>query len=64
MTTLNTETYPKLIRDFFRFDNSVSDGLAHRPITLPFDYDPLVLLAEAEQLPYDCLLYTSDAADE
>ena len=53
MTTLNTETYPKLIRDFFRFDNSVSDGLAHRPITLPFDYDPLELLAEAEQLPYD-----------
>ncbi len=53
MTTLNTETYPKLIRDFFLFDNSVSDGSAHRPVTLPFDYDPSGLLAEAEQLPYD-----------
>jgi len=53
MTTLNTEIYPKLIRDFFRFDHSASDGTAHRPITLPFAYAPAELLAEAEQLPYD-----------
>ena len=53
MTTLNTDSYPKIIRDFFRYDNSVSDGTAHRPITLPFAYDIGQLLAEAEQLPYD-----------
>ena len=53
MTTLSSETYPKLIRDFFLSDHSTSDGTAHRPITLPFEYDPGELLREAEQLPYD-----------
>ena len=53
MTTLNTEIYPKLIRDFFLFDHSVSDGTAHKPVSLPFAYDPAELLAEAERLPYD-----------
>ena len=53
MTTLNTDSYPKIIRDFFLYDNSASDGTAHRPITLPFAYNTGQLLAEAEQLPYD-----------
>jgi len=53
MTTLNTDLYPKLIRDFFLFDHSVSKGTAHKPVTLPFAYDPAELLQEAEQLPYD-----------
>ena len=53
MTTLNTDYYPKIIRDFFLYDNSASDGTAHRPITLPFAYNTNQLLAEAEQLPYD-----------
>jgi len=53
MTTLNTDYYPKIIRDFFLYDNSASDGTAHRSVTLPFTYNTEQLLAEAEQLPYD-----------
>lgn len=53
MTILNTDSYPKIIRDFFLFDHSVSDGTAHRPVVLPFAYNTDQLLAEAEQLPYD-----------
>lgn len=53
MTTQLSDNYPKIIRDFFLFDHSESDGSAHRPITLPFSYDIRRLLAEAERLSYD-----------
>lgn len=53
MTVLNTDYYPKIIQDFFLFDQSQSDGSAHTPIALPFQYDSNVLLEEANRLPYD-----------
>ena len=53
MTILNTETYPKIIQDLFLYDQSTSNGSAHWPITLPFEYDNSKLLEEAEKLPYD-----------
>ena len=53
MTIQLSEHYPKIIRDFFRFDHSTSDGTAHAPITLPFEYKTSDLLEEAERLPYD-----------
>ena len=53
MTIQLSDNYPKIIRDFFRFDDSVSDGSAHTPVDLPFAYDASKLQAEAEALPYD-----------
>ena len=53
MTIQLSDNYPKIIRDFFLFDPSTSDGSAHVPITLPFEYSTRNLLDEAERLPYD-----------
>jgi len=53
MTIQLSDNYPKIIRDFFRFDDSHGDGSAHAPITLPFEYSTRDLLREAERLPYD-----------
>jgi hypothetical protein len=53
MTTQLTDNYPKIIRDFFHSDSGVSDGSAHAPIDLPFEYSVSDLLCEAQSLPYD-----------
>ncbi len=53
MTIHISENFPKLIRDFFLYDNSESDGTAHAPIDLPFDMDRESLLHDAKRLPWD-----------
>lgn len=53
MTIHISENFPKLIRDFFLYDNSESDGTAHAPIDFPFDLDRSALLKDAQRLPWD-----------
>ena len=53
MTTLISENFPKIIKDFYLYDESTSDGTAHQPIDLPFDIDRSALLLDAQRLPWD-----------
>ena len=48
-----SENFPKLIRDFFLYDDSESDGTAHAPIDFPFEMDRKGLLEDAKRLPWD-----------
>ena len=53
MTIVLSEHYPKIIKDFYLYDESASDGSAHQPIDLPFEIDRSALLVDAKKLPWD-----------
>ena len=65
MTIQLSDNYPKLVKDLFLFDKQqqshtgnltpaeVLQQVAHMQVQLPFEYDVVELLKEAQMLPMD-----------